>query len=118
MCLKQAFYGGHIMIGCVYVYQREFYSKLLADISTMPSAFGILAGDFNCVMCPELDHRSPSGTTPSKKTEATIELCSDLQLFDTWKVLHPGEKDYTFFLSPTSKLFPNRLFFCIKNGAR
>lgn len=106
-CAKQCYvlttgflYGEHIRIGCVYapnVYQGEFYSKLLADISAMSSAVSVIAGDFNCVMDPEVDRSPPAGTTPSKMREATMAVCSDLQLFDTWRVLHPGERDYTFF---------------------
>lgn len=45
------------------VYQQEFDSKLLAEISTMPSAFNILARDFNCVVDPEV---GLIRTTPSK----------------------------------------------------
>lgn len=73
------------MIGCAYapnVYQGKFYSKLLAEISEMD---------------PEVDQRSPARSLHSKMREATKGLWSNLQLFDTRRVINPIEKDYTFF---------------------
>ena len=96
-------YGERIMIGCIYApntYDRDFYSTLLADVSSLSSSYTILAGDWNCVADPEADHKPPSRAKLSKMSRAMREVCSDLDLFDTWRVLHPKERDFTFFSNP------------------
>lgn len=99
-------YREHIMIGCIYapnVYQSEFYSTLLADV---PLSYTILAGDFNCITDPEVDRNPPTKAAPSKMTRTMREVCSDLNLFDTWRVLHPTERDFNLFFPSLIKVFP------------
>lgn len=59
-------YGERVLIGSVYApntFDSSFYSKLLADISSICPPYVILGGDFNCVLAPEMDH-SPPKTLP------------------------------------------------------
>ena len=100
-------YGERITIGCVYapnLYIGEFYSKLIADISPMLVPYTILSGDFNCVLSPEADHSPPLMERPSKKALTTIEMCTDLNLLDAWRVLHPQQREFTFFSNPHQSL--------------
>uniref|UniRef100_A0A3Q3NRE5 exodeoxyribonuclease III n=1 Tax=Labrus bergylta TaxID=56723 RepID=A0A3Q3NRE5_9LABR len=96
-------YGEHVLMGSAYApntFDSSFYSKLLADISSICPPFVILGGDFNCGLVPEMDH-SPSKTLPlSRMAKATKDLCLDLGLFDAWRIINPREKDFTFFSRP------------------
>lgn len=50
-------YGERVLIGSVYApntFDSPFYSKLLADISSICPPYVILGGDFNCVLAPEM----------------------------------------------------------------
>lgn len=49
---------------------------------------------------PELDRYPVKSTRPSKMAIATRALCSDLNLFDTWKILNPKVKVFIFFSRP------------------
>lgn len=96
-------YGERILIGSAYTpntFDSSFYSKLLADISSICPPHVILGGDFNYVLAPGMDHSTAKTLPPSKMAQATKELCSDLGLFDAWGVINPREKDFTFFSCP------------------
>lgn len=96
-------YGERVLIGSAYApstFDSSFYSKLLADISLVCPPYVILGGDFNCVLAPEVDHSPPKTLPPTKMAQATKRLCSDLDLFDAWRVINPRDKDFTFFSYP------------------
>lgn len=96
-------YGEHILIGCIYgptSYEAAFFLKLLSDVSLVSTPYVILGGDFNCVSDPSVD-QSPLKSIPfSRKCSRLKEFCQDLELFDTWRVINPRGKDYTFFSQP------------------
>lgn len=43
---------------------------------------------------------SPPHSTLSKKSAKLHEFVTDLDLYDVWRILHPVDKDYTFFSIP------------------
>ena len=47
-----------------------------------------------------MDYGPPKIGPPSKMARATIELCSDIGLFDAWRITNPRGKDFTFFSRP------------------
>lgn len=81
-------------------YEEEFYSQLLAKVATVSLPFTILSKYFNCTMDPEVDQSSKSRAASPKMRKVSREVCTDLQLFDAWRVCNPREKDYTFFSHP------------------
>lgn len=94
-------YGELIVLGCVYApnnYEASFLPKLLADLASFSSPHMLLGGDLNCVLS-ELDVSSPR-LTSSSKSNSLREFLKDLDLFDAWRVLHPLDRDYTFFSCP------------------
>lgn len=59
----------------------------------------LLGGDFNCTPNPNIDKSPPKTTFSSKETKIDKKR-KDLDLYDVWRVLHPLDKDYTFFSNP------------------
>lgn len=96
-------YGEQILIGCIYgpnVYEASFLPKLLSDVTSINSSYIVLGGDFNCVFDPCIDQSPPKLSPTSRKSVRLQEFCHDLDLFDTWRVTNPTERDYTFFSQP------------------
>lgn len=96
-------YGEQILIGCIYgpnSYDSAFFPKLLSEVSSVSTPYVVLGGDFNCVSDPSVD-QSPSKSNPaSRKSLRLKEFCHDLELFDTWRIINPRGRDYTFFSNP------------------
>lgn len=95
-------YGEHVVLGCIYApnnYEAAFLPKLLADLASFSSPYMVIGGDFNCVLNSEIDTSSPRLTSTSK-TNSLREFLKDLDLYDAWRVLHPLDRDYTFFSFP------------------
>ena len=73
----------------------------------------ILAGDFNCIENPLLDKYPPTKTYP--KPQTVITLTTNLNLNDTYRILHPSQTTYShhapntqsrldrFYVNPTIK---------------
>lgn len=57
----------------------------------------ILGGDFNLVLNPSMDHSSPKSLLLSKSAVALNQGMKELGLSDTWRSLHPNQKDYSFY---------------------
>uniref|UniRef100_A0A3P9CZZ3 exodeoxyribonuclease III n=1 Tax=Maylandia zebra TaxID=106582 RepID=A0A3P9CZZ3_9CICH len=96
-------YGELILLGSVYApntFDRSFYSNFLAKASPVCPNHVIIGGDFNCGLNPETDYNPPKSQPSSKMAKATTDLCSDLGLFDAWRVCNPHVKDFTFFSRP------------------
>uniref|UniRef100_A0A667YQW2 exodeoxyribonuclease III n=1 Tax=Myripristis murdjan TaxID=586833 RepID=A0A667YQW2_9TELE len=94
-------YGEKLIQGCIYspnTFEASFYSKLIAVLSSNTSPLIILGGDLNACLEPELDQHPVKSTHPSKTAIVTGALFSDLNLFDTWRILNP--KVFTFFSRP------------------
>uniref|UniRef100_A0A3B4GB71 exodeoxyribonuclease III n=1 Tax=Pundamilia nyererei TaxID=303518 RepID=A0A3B4GB71_9CICH len=81
-------------------FDRLFYSNLLAKTSSVCPNHVIIGGDFNCGLSPETDYNPPKSQPPSKMAKAAMDFCSDLGLFDAWRVCNPHVKDFTFFSRP------------------
>uniref|UniRef100_A0A3Q2ZLT7 exodeoxyribonuclease III n=1 Tax=Kryptolebias marmoratus TaxID=37003 RepID=A0A3Q2ZLT7_KRYMA len=96
-------YGEHILIGCIYgpnIYEATFFPKLLSDIASVHTPYIVVGGDFNCIHDPNVDQAPPRSTSTSRKSLRLREFCQDLELYDTWRVTNPRERDYTFFSQP------------------
>ena len=76
----------------------------------------ILLGDFNSVMSNELD--IITGAPHShREMEALNQLAVDLDLQDSWRLLHPEDKEYTWSRNqPFTASQAPRLYVCIKQA--
>ena len=72
----------------------------------------IIGGDFNLLLDPLLDY---SGGTISRTSKALLMLqriCKTLGLVDIWRILHPKERDYTYY-SAAHKIYSRIDFFLV-----
>uniref|UniRef100_A0A3P9IZ02 Endonuclease/exonuclease/phosphatase domain-containing protein n=1 Tax=Oryzias latipes TaxID=8090 RepID=A0A3P9IZ02_ORYLA len=95
-------YGEQVVFGCVYapnVYDPSFLPQLISDLTSFSSSYVLLGGDFSCVLDPKAD-MSPPRSDRLKKSEKMLEFLSDLNLHDVWRIMHPTDKDYSFFSIP------------------
>lgn len=77
-------------------HQLHFLHKLLRKIKTHQKGRLIVCGDFNTIPDTNLDSSS-STRLPGMSLLATLHA---QDLYDAWRCLHAGERDYTFFSSP------------------
>uniref|UniRef100_A0AAQ6AKY8 Reverse transcriptase domain-containing protein n=1 Tax=Amphiprion ocellaris TaxID=80972 RepID=A0AAQ6AKY8_AMPOC len=57
----------------------------------------VIAGDFNCYFSSSMDKSLATQVPTSKRAKALLDTCAELELVDTWRVLHPKDKEFTFF---------------------
>ena len=64
-------------------------------------SFMILGGDWNCVMDNTLD-RNPglNITKRNSRQQALYQMLDEVDVVDIWRLMHPYDKDYTFFSNP------------------
>lgn len=72
----------------------------------------ILAGDFNQVMDGLIDKSQMSGRSSPGDREAIHMLAEDIGLVDIWRIVHPCEREYTFY-SHCHKTYSRIDFFLI-----
>uniref|UniRef100_A0A3B4EU41 exodeoxyribonuclease III n=1 Tax=Pundamilia nyererei TaxID=303518 RepID=A0A3B4EU41_9CICH len=77
----------------------EFYTILFSQLVDMDCANIILAGDFNCVLCPKMDKLPPQFTL-TKNSKALWQIVNELDLVDVWRHYNPLCKEYTFHSNP------------------
>uniref|UniRef100_A0AAQ6ACP2 Endonuclease/exonuclease/phosphatase domain-containing protein n=1 Tax=Amphiprion ocellaris TaxID=80972 RepID=A0AAQ6ACP2_AMPOC len=93
-------YGDNVSYLNVYappVCPPDFHTKVFSLFSDWITESSVIAGDFNCCLNPRLD-KSHSGSRSSVGTSQTLlGCCRDLDLIDTWRALHPTDKQYSFY---------------------
>uniref|UniRef100_A0A8C6S5T9 exodeoxyribonuclease III n=1 Tax=Neogobius melanostomus TaxID=47308 RepID=A0A8C6S5T9_9GOBI len=100
--VKGVLHGENVLLGNVYapnLQDDEFYAELLGALVDMECGNVILAGDFNCVLCPELD-RLPPHSVLTKNSKALLQILSELNLVDVWRHYNPLVKHFTFHSNP------------------
>lgn len=63
----------------------------------------VMGGDLNVPLCPTLDSSSGSSSIPYRALRRIKLDLASLGLHDTWRILHPTVKDYTFFSHTQTK---------------
>lgn len=69
--------------------------------TSYPGIPTVLLGDFNMLLCPELDRFRPAADAPLPSSTLTplAQLMLDTHMVDAWRHLHPAESVYTCFSS-------------------
>lgn len=80
----------------------EFLGKCLHSLQSFACGPLIVGGDLNCLMDPKLDCSGPRQARDVARQclDRSSWLCRLLEQFclhDVWRVLHPKERDFTFF---------------------
>uniref|UniRef100_A0A8C5Q2N9 Reverse transcriptase domain-containing protein n=1 Tax=Leptobrachium leishanense TaxID=445787 RepID=A0A8C5Q2N9_9ANUR len=77
--------------------QTQFISRLLNKVQDVLTGTLIICGDFNLSIDPLMD-RSAGGSRPhnTASIRRLRELMTQYDLYDTWRLLHPTARDYSF----------------------
>uniref|UniRef100_A0A8C5M9C8 exodeoxyribonuclease III n=1 Tax=Leptobrachium leishanense TaxID=445787 RepID=A0A8C5M9C8_9ANUR len=77
--------------------QTQFISRLLNKVQDVLTGTLIICGDFNLSIDPLMD-RSVGGSRPHRAASIgrLRELMTQYDLYDTWRLLHPTARDYSF----------------------
>lgn len=77
--------------------QLAFLSSVVVRLEAFRTVNLILGGDLNTPLVPRLDSSTgKSHITPSTLTKIR-SILTNLSLVDTWRILNPSGRDYTFF---------------------
>ena len=74
----------------------EFYEKVRECFLEFDNDYFILCGDFNVTLNQALDTHNYSHVNNPKAREKVLEIMSDLQLVDYYRVLNPDKKVFTW----------------------
>lgn len=97
-------HGENTLLGNIYapnVQDDAFCASLLSQLVDMDCPNMIIAGNFNCALCPVMN-RSPSQTVISKNAKAVLNINKEFDLLDIRRHLNPISKQYTFHSQPHS----------------
>uniref|UniRef100_A0A8C4S1N0 Endonuclease/exonuclease/phosphatase domain-containing protein n=1 Tax=Erpetoichthys calabaricus TaxID=27687 RepID=A0A8C4S1N0_ERPCA len=69
---------------------RDFIHNVLASILNVNTHKIVMAGDFNCVLNPDLDRSSATVATTSNNAKTITQFVIDHNLSDQWRFLNPN----------------------------
>uniref|UniRef100_A0A3Q3BMD1 Endonuclease/exonuclease/phosphatase domain-containing protein n=1 Tax=Haplochromis burtoni TaxID=8153 RepID=A0A3Q3BMD1_HAPBU len=77
--------------------QPQFFHEVCNMVRTIGNTNIVIGGDFNQVKDVLLDKSSRTGLSKDPVNVAVDVMSEELSLVDIWRLLHPQERDYTFF---------------------
>lgn len=95
--------------------QVPFFRDTLQLLTEFCFGVLIVGGDFNVALSPTQDSSTGTSSLPYRALKAIKTLLQDLTLHDTWRTLHPNERDFTFFSTPHNKYTRIDHFFNLSN---
>ena len=92
----------HFIVGTIYcpnTGQEQFLKTAIERIGDHPHADMIIGGDFNIVLDTTLDRSAHRRGQVGALSDATKAWLDDIGMVDVWRVMHPTERDYTYYSS-------------------
>lgn len=99
------FQGASYTLGCLYAptqdkphEQIRFLNELEGKLDLLSETNIILAGDFNCLLNPDLDRNqmTSQSTNVNQYRDRIKAILEDRRLCDIWRIRHPADRAYTF----------------------
>lgn len=81
-------------------HQDTFLKRHLDLLSHFTDGNLIIGGDLNVPLAPTEDTSTGASSTSRDLRKRIGTTLHNSQLIDAWRLLHPGERDYTFFSKP------------------
>ena len=103
--LDAALYGQKMTVVNIYAPnspQPDFFHNICNLIRNIGNTDIVIGGDFNQVRDVFLDKSSKPRLVHDPTCAALDVMSEELALVDIWRVLHPQERDYTFYSHPHS----------------
>ena len=77
--------------------QLQFFSSVTSRLKKFSTTNMILGGDFNVALLPRLDSSTGKSSHSLASLTKLRSIFTDLSLVDAWRVLHPSDRDYTYY---------------------
>ena len=74
----------------------QFYANIMSIVEEFGNENFIICGDFNLVLCPELDYCNYLHVINPKSREKVLELIEERSLIDPYRQLYPDSYRYTW----------------------
>ena len=81
-------------------YSPDFLTKAFSEFAEIASPLALVGGDFNCLLNPRLDRHPPRNSPLTNQAKALLSTCGEINLIDTWRALHPSNREFTFYSHP------------------
>ncbi len=95
--------GSLISIYAPNIDSPDFFVDICSVVKQLENTYVITGGDFNQVRDPALDKSKDTKVRLVHKSQLAIDVLEEeLGLVDIWRILHPQDREYTFFSNPHS----------------
>lgn len=75
----------------------EFFIELFKQMGKLNTPLWIMGGDFNLILEPVVDRKSPTGNHKPKNASHTLkEFMEQYELIDVWRKMHPQVKRFSW----------------------
>lgn len=88
----------------------NFYDMVRDVLLDFDNEYIFLCGDFNLVLNPSIDTENYKGISNPKARDKLLEIMSDLQLSDYFRILNPDKRVFTWRKKKTIKARSTRLY--------
>lgn len=96
-------------------HQDVFIEKTIEKLMNFSEGQMIIGGDLNIPIIPSEDSSSKLSTVPPGSRKHIDQFLHNAQLVDVWRILHPTERDYTFYSTP-HKIYSRIDYFLIPHS--
>ena len=83
--------------------QVSFFREMSTILTSFQEGCLLLGGDFNLAINPIVDTSTGASSMPYKALKQVKKQLQDLSLHDTWRLLNPSGRDYSFFSTPHNR---------------
>ncbi|CAH2220953.1 Hypothetical predicted protein [Pelobates cultripes] len=77
--------------------QAKFLCRTLLKLAAFTEGILVLGGDFNITLEPLSDSSTGHSSIAQAAIRRIRKTLQDLRLVDTWRTLHPDDRDYTYY---------------------
>ena len=81
-------------------YSPDFLTKEFSEFAEVSLTLALVGCDFNCLLNPWLDRHPPRNSPFSNQASAPLSTCGEINLLNTWRILHPSDREFTFYSPP------------------
>uniref|UniRef100_A0A8C5MLT6 Reverse transcriptase domain-containing protein n=1 Tax=Leptobrachium leishanense TaxID=445787 RepID=A0A8C5MLT6_9ANUR len=97
--------------------EGPFWRALEERLAQLPNRGVFVGGDFNAVMDPYLDRsQTAASRAPTRRSKTFRGVVQTANLYDSWRLLHPRDRDYSFYSNPHDSYSRLDYVFCSRDN--